>query len=65
MLSRTAFICTLPEEVQINLHHAVAMKLNEECPDLNPEDIVALTCEACNGRLCDLEDDIDLDALGL
>ena len=62
---RTMHICRLGSVEQTLIYAAIMAYLRREFPELDDHEITCLADEAMCGRLCDLEEGLDLEALGL
>lgn len=64
-MNRTIHICRLPEDIQERLYAEICSFLNYEFPELPAVEIFREARLAMDGRLCDLEENLDLEAMGL
>lgn len=61
-MDKTMYVDELPFDTFKKVENAVLDRLERE--DLSLQDRMALFLNAMNGRVCDLEDTIDIKALG-
>lgn len=62
---RTMHICRLGNVEQTLIYAGITEYLRREFPELEDNEVERMTDEAMCGRLCDLEESLDLEALGL